>query len=196
MTLTRNTSQMRIDRRALLTTLGVTAALFATRSARATVVQGLTLAALAQRSDCILIATALAAESRYVALGGSPRIVTDVRVRIEEIIAKTAPASPELEVRVLGGRVGGSAEFVEGQAELSLNAPCVLFLRRASAEIHWVNGMAQGHYPLREDRSGALRLNASPRLPEMLNLANSAVERLAGQELGAARALVQGALGQ
>jgi len=165
---------------------------FAARHAEATIMRGLTLEALVQKSDAVVIATALEAASRYVTLGGSRRIVTDTRLRIEEHVAHGAPPR-EVVVRVLGGRIGHAAELVEGQAELTPGVPSVLFLRAAGAELHWVNGMAQGHYPLQNAENGARFLVPSPRLPELLARAGSAVERLSGCELAEARALISGA---
>jgi uncharacterized protein YggU (UPF0235/DUF167 family) len=180
-------------RRAVLAALGGACVSFAARGAHATVMRGLSLTALVQRSDRIVIGVAVDAQASFVTLGGTRRIVTDVRVRVDEIVAK-GPANAELRVRVLGGRVGREAELVEGQAEMGLGAPCLLFLRAVSPELHWVNGMAQGHFPLEIGSSGATRLAASPRLPELLQRTDCAVDRLVGQELEAARALVRGAL--
>jgi hypothetical protein len=180
-----------VTRRALLAVLGSGGVTLAARGAQATVMRGLSLEALVQQSDRIVIGSALGSQPSFVTLGGTRRIVTDMRVRVDEVVAKAA-AGPELVVRVLGGRVGHEAELVEGQAELRLGAPCLLFLCAVSAQLHWVNGMAQGHFPLQIAENGGARLAPSPRLPELLKRSGSAVERLVGQELGAARALVRG----
>ena len=161
------------------------------RLAEATIVGWLTLEALVRRSDHIVLGTPLASTTRFIDLPGSHRIVTDVGVRIDDVLAKAPPSAGEVVVRVLGGVVGKSAEFVDGQAELSQGSACVLFLCQADAEVHWVAGMAQGHFPLRVDSAGTPRLAASPRLPEMLHPERSAARRLVGADISSAQALVQ-----
>lgn len=161
------------------------------RLAEATIAFGLTLEALVRRSDRIVLGTPLASTARYIDLPGSHRIVTDVVVRIDDVLAKAPPAAGEVVVRVLGGVVGKSAEFVDGQAELAAGAACVLFLCQADADVHWVAGMAQGHFPLRVDSAGTPRLAASPRLPELLHPERSAARRLVGADISSARGLVQ-----
>jgi hypothetical protein len=52
-----------------------------------------------------------------------------------------------------------------------------------------VNGMAQGHYPLRGD--AARRLTQSPDLPEILGFDESAVKALVGTELSSAGARIR-----
>jgi hypothetical protein len=161
------------------------------RSAEATIAFGLTLEALVRRSDRIVLGTPLASSACFVDLPGSHRIVTDVVVRIDDVLAKAPPAAGEVVVRVLGGVVGKSAEFVDGQAELSPGAACVLFLCQADADVHWVAGMAQGHFPLRVDSAGTSRLALSPRMPAMLHPERSAARRLVGADISSARGLIQ-----
>jgi len=55
--------------------------------------------------------------------------------------------------------------------------------------LHYVNGMAQGHYPLRQ--SAARELTRSPDLPEILNFEDSAVKALVGSELASAGARIR-----
>ncbi len=161
------------------------------RLAEATIAFGLTLEALVRRSDRIVLGTPLASTARFIDLPGSHRIVTDVTVRIDDVLAKAPPSAGEVVVRVLGGVVGKSGEFVDGQAELSPGAACVLFLCQADANVHWVAGMAQGHFPLRIDSAGTPRLTASPRVPELLHPERSAARRLVGADISSARGLVQ-----
>jgi hypothetical protein len=160
------------------------------RSAAATLVRGLRLPELARESQSILVVTALESRSHWIELGGSRCIVTDTRLRTEEVLGQHAPGG-EIEVRTLGGAVGRAAEIVHGEAAFSLASPSVAFLRRGPDEMHYVTGMAQGHFPLRAGRDSALYLYASPRVPEMLAERDSAVRRLAGQRLGQARAIIR-----
>lgn len=173
---------------ALLTGLGFS------RGANATLVRGLSLEELTAKSSRILVGRALDSTSQWVTLGGRKRIVTDVRLRVEDVLAKAAPADSELLVRTLGGKVGGVGALVHGEAELVLEESCVIFLRADADGIHRVLGMAQGHYPLRPDDRRIQRLQPSPRSAEILANERSALKRLVGRELGEAHALIRGAL--
>lgn len=182
-----------VSRRGLL--VGVAAGAVASTwggSANATIVRSLTLAALVQRSRRIVVVTALDSESHFEDLGRRRRIVTDTRVRVEEKLAKGEGIEKELLVRTLGGSVGTLGERVHGQAQLLMGEPCVTFLLQGPDGLHYVNGMAQGHYPLRG--AAVPKLAASPDLPDILDFNSSAVKALAGSELSAAttriRALV------
>jgi len=183
-----------VSRRGLLVGLasGVVAGTFSA-TASATIVRALSLPALVQSSRRIVVVTALAAESHFEELGRRRRVVTDTRVRIEEALAKANGIDSEVLVRTLGGTVGQLGERVHGQAQLVIGEPCVAFLLQGPDGLHYVNGMAQGHYPLR----GATerRLSRSADLPEIIDFDSSAVKALVGSELGAAgariRALVQ-----
>jgi hypothetical protein len=144
----------------------------------------MSLPALVQGSRRILVITPLAAESHFEELGRRRRIVTDTRVRVEEPVAKGEGVDSELLVRTLGGSIDGLGELVHGQARLVLGQACVAFLLQGPDGLHYVNGMAQGHYPLRS--SAARELDRSPDLPEILDFDSSAVKALVGSELGAA----------
>lgn len=161
--------------------------------AGATLFRGLSLAALAQASELILVATPLDASSHWEMLGGRYRIVTDTRVRVEDVVAKAPPSEGELLIRTLGGTVGERAAFVYGEAALSLNQTSVLFTVR-DAGVQRVTGMAQGHYPLWAEADQPWRLMRSPRAPELIGDGEPAMLILAGQELGHARTLIQSAL--
>ena len=189
-------SKTTFGRRALL---GVGAcglgALLLPRRAEASLFRGLSLLDLSQVSELILVATPLSASSHWETLGGRRRIVTDTRVRVEDVVAKSVPADGELLVRTLGGTVGDRAALVYGEAALFLNQTSVLFMVQSAGALR-VTGMAQGHYPLLADPSQTLRLTPSPRAPELVGDAEPAMHVLAGQELGHARALIRAALGQ
>lgn len=154
------------------------------RAASATVVRALSLPSLVEGSRRILVLTALSADSHFEEIGRRRRVVTDTRARVEEVVAKTRSVETELMVRTLGGSIGRLGERVHGQAQLTLGEPCVAFLLEGPDGIHYVNGMAQGHYPLRgtADR----RLFSSPDLPEILDFDSSAVKALVGTDFGRA----------
>jgi hypothetical protein len=156
--------------------------------ARATVMRALSLDALVQSSRRILVLTALGSECHFEDLGRRRRIVTDTRLRVEEGLAKADGVDSEIIVRTLGGAIGELGERVHGQAQLVLGEPCVAFLLQGPDGLHYVNGMAQGHYPLKSAR----RLLAhSPDLPEILDFDSSAVKALVGSELSSARSRVR-----
>ncbi|HEY4157589.1 MAG TPA: hypothetical protein VGM29_05810 [Polyangiaceae bacterium] len=159
------------------------------RTAHATVMRALSLQALAQRSDRIVLGRALGARSHFQNFPGSQRIVTDVEFQIEDVLGKAPPAESVLAVRMLGGVVGRSGEYVAGQAEFELGAPCVVFLRQLArgGEPYWLTGMAQGHFPVLTDEAGTPRLTPSPRLPDLLGFEKSAVRALSGLTIASAK---------
>ena len=183
----------KVSRRGLLLGLSCCAAVgVGSRTASATTVRSLSLPALVKGSGRILVLTALSAESHYEELGRRQRIVTDTRVRVEEVVAKGSPETSELLLRTLGGSGGALGERVHGQAQLLLGQTCVCFLLQGPDGLHYVNGMAQGHYPVHG--SSLKQLKASPDLPRILDFDSSAVKSLVGSELSRAseriRALV------
>jgi hypothetical protein len=181
---------VQVSRRGLLVGLasGTVASAFS-GTAAATIVRALSLASLVQGSRRILVVTALDAESHFEDLGRRRRIVTDTRVRMDEGLAKGQGADSELLVRTLGGVVGTLGERVHGQAQLIVGEPCVAFLLQAPDGLHYVNGMAQGHYPLRG--AGLRQLAQSPDLPQILEFESSAVKALVGSELAVAGARIR-----
>jgi len=126
---------------------------------------------------------------------GAGRIVHMDITRIDELIAGS-PNESEILVRTLGGHVGELGEIVHGEAQLAQNEACVVFLQTNPDGIDQVTEMAQGHYPLHTDTSGALRLTASRNMPHLVDAAsapNAAVVRLSGLQLTEARDLIRGA---
>jgi hypothetical protein len=158
-------------------------------TASATIVRALSLTALVQTSRRIVVVTALGAESHFEELGRRRRVVTDTRVRVEEVVAKGEGVESELLVRTLGGSIGRLGEQVQGQARLLLGEPCVAFLLQGPDGLHYMNGMAQGHYPLRNE--AARRLTRSPDLPEIIDFDSSAVKALVGTDLERAGARIR-----
>ncbi|MEO8920026.1 MAG: hypothetical protein ABI488_21575 [Polyangiaceae bacterium] len=168
-------------------------ALLVPRVAQATLFRGLSLPELAKLSELILLVTPLDASSHWEELGGRQRIVTDTRVRVEDVVAKAAPSNGELLVRTLGGTVGDRAALVNGEAALFVNQTSVLFLVRFAGALR-VTAMAQGHYPLRSDADRVVRLTESLHAPELVGEGQPAMHLLPGLELDRARALIRKAL--
>ena len=150
--------------------------------ASATVVHAVSLPALVKGSRRIAVVRALASSSHFEEIGRRRRIVTDTRMRVEEVVAKGEGVAVELLVRTLGGSVGELGERVEGQAMFATDEPCVAFLLEGPDGIHYVNGMAQGHYPLRG--AATRKLAQSPDLPRIVDMNSSAVKQLVGVSLG------------
>jgi hypothetical protein len=182
---------LELTRRGFLMSAGAASAALIARAAPATLVRGLDLEHLVLRSTRVVELLPLEAFSHHVTLGGQRCIVTDTRVQVEGVVAKGAPAQGELWVRVLGGIADGVGELVHGQAELTIGARCLGFLKEADDGMHWVTGMAQGHYPLHVEASGRTLLQASRNLPTIRDWQGSAVRRLAGQPLERARQMVR-----
>jgi len=159
----------------------------------ATLARELSLEELVARSDHAVVATPLDAAPAWVVLGGKRRIVTDIRIRIEEVLALRTPAQGELLVRVLGGTLDGVGQLVEGEVQMAFGEPSALFLTAASPTLTYVTGRTQGHYPLRPDAQKLLRLTPSPTLPELQHPEKSAVHVLAGRTVAEARELLHGA---
>jgi hypothetical protein len=181
-----------MQRRTLLSCLGGSAALaLLPRTAEATLVIGLTLPQLVERSAHILVVSALDSVSSYAMLGGRRCIVTDTRVRVEDVLAKASPAQQLLTVKTLGGRVAGMGELVLGQAIFSSASSDVAFLKRGADGAHWFVGMAQGHYPLLAAADSEPTLRHSANLPEIRDFQRSAVRELSGMRLSLARRLLQ-----
>jgi len=159
--------------------------------ASATLLRGLSLPLLVQASEFVLLGTPLRAASHWESWGGRQRIVTDTVVRVDDVLAKSAPSGGELVVRTLGGTVGERAALVAGEAALFPNETSVIFTAPYAGS-QCVTGMAQGHYPLLADSRG-LRLMQSPRLPELVMEGEPASRALSGQELTRARSLIRAA---
>jgi len=187
---------MWLGRRRFLSAVGaLVSSTLVERIAGASLARGLTLAELLRASAHAVVATPLDAHSEWAVLGGQRRIVTDIRVRIEDTLALSAPAQTELLVRVLGGIIGTLGERVDGQATLVAGKPSTLFLTPVSPVLSYVTGAAQGHYPLLPDASGVLRLRPSPHLPTLLRKTEAAVTALSGRTLAETRELL-GAAGR
>jgi hypothetical protein len=177
------------SRRAFLAGVSGLGAALLPAPAQATLVRGLSLPALVARSSHVVLATPGDARSVYRTIGERRLIVTETSLFLEDHVLEPRPDTRELIVCTLGGQVGDEGELVHGQATFRAGASCLLFLRRGPDASLWVQGMAQGHYPISSEQSRSL-LRASPSLPTIVDWPESAVKKLVGCELNRARQLV------
>jgi len=179
-----------VGRRVLLESLlGFGAAALLVRPAAATTAVALTLPELVGQSHRILLGTPESTSSRWEPIGGSRRIVSYTRVVVDEDLDGTGDGV--CLVRTLGGVVGEQGQIVHGEAQLRDGGHALVFLRRSASGALVVTGRAQGHYPLRTDSRGVVRLRPSPVLPQLVGEADGAVKRLVNRTLDEARSLVR-----
>jgi hypothetical protein len=184
------------SRRSVLVSIGAgLGATLLSRAASATLVRGMTLEELVQRSQHAVVCTPLSAESRYLTIGGRRMLVTETSARVEGALGLPQPSEGLLTLRTLGGQLNGVGELVHGQAELRVGRLCAAFLERAPDGACWLTGMAQGHYPL-DSADAAWVLRQSPQLPTIRDWERSAVKRLVGTRLSEAERLVAEASGR
>ncbi|MCC6213552.1 MAG: hypothetical protein IT376_01695 [Polyangiaceae bacterium] len=165
------------------------------RVARAGVARAVTLEELVALSRFGVVATPVDAFSRWETIGKRKRIVTYTRLRIEEALLEADDPGAEQLVRTLGGQVGEIGQIVHGEAVFTIGERTGVFLQPLG-DVLTVTALAQGHYPLRADSRGALRLAPSPRLGSLVGEESSAVRRLVGRTASEARDLVRGARGR
>jgi hypothetical protein len=163
------------------------------RQAQASLARAVQVEELMSRSQHVMLGEPLDADSVWEQVGQRKHIVTYTRVRALELLSGADPKQDELLVRTLGGRVGELGELVHGEALLTLGERGVLFVMPTRAGLS-VTAMAQGHYPLARDASGAERLRRSPEAKELLNEQGAAVQRLVGLRVPEARTLLERAV--
>ena len=179
-----------LSRRSLLAATGAGLVTSFVGRSQATVMRPLSLPELVQASHHIVVAKALEGYSRWETVAGRKRIVTYTRLGIEESVA-LARTDSEVLVRTLGGNVGDIGQVVHGEAMLVVGQRSLAFLIRRDDTSLGITAMSQGHYPMRPDAKGLLRLSASPRLAELFGANNSAaVTRLVGRTPAEAKKLV------
>jgi hypothetical protein len=152
-------------------------------SAEASVSLLLSLDELCAASTHVVVATAGERRSVWEDLPSGRRIVTYTRLAVERSVAG-APVK-EVWVRSLGGVVGRLGQSVAGEAQMPAGSRALLFLSEARGVVV-VAGRAQGHFPVKIDADGAVRLAPSadagmlvPRRGPTI----SARERLVGRTL-------------
>ncbi|MFO0588758.1 MAG: hypothetical protein U0441_14505 [Polyangiaceae bacterium] len=119
----------------------------------------LSLDELVAASSSVVVGTPAEHKCQWEELGGSKRIVTYTKIKVDKTIAGSAGS--EVWVRTLGGVVDNLGQAVSGEAQLTQGSKAVLFLLKRG-DVTMVTGMAQGHYPIKVDEKGISRLKASP----------------------------------
>jgi len=152
--------------------------------------RALTLTELVGKSTTVLVATAVAKRSSWQTIAGSKRIVTDTRLRVEELVSGADPSSTEIVVRTLGGTVGSIGQIVEGEAELTLGEQSLTFVTQTDPAFYWVTAMGQGHYPVKTEARGRI-LRQNRQLPALVGNKPSAVVTLRDRLLSESIALVR-----
>jgi hypothetical protein len=158
-----------LHRRATLALLALVAAaaVVGVRDAGASTSIAIPFESLVQRSTAAVIGTPLTQTSTME----DGRIVTYSDVHIDTSVAGDPPTD-DVWIRTLGGTLGHIGQTVEGEAELTVGHPCLLFLRPA-VTLHsatpgdapvplpgvWsVTERAQGQFPVVRHADGVLRL--------------------------------------
>jgi hypothetical protein len=152
--------------------------------ARAAVSVLLSLDELLGASAHVVVVTAGESRSVWEDLPGGRRIVTYTKLQVERSLGGASPGEA-VEVRTLGGVVGSIGQAVEGDAKLAKGERAVVFLGKGERAFV-VAGLAQGHFPLRADEKGTVRLAPSPKAGSLLprpGPAISAREELVGASL-------------
>jgi hypothetical protein len=181
-----------MDRRGVLALFGVGGAGFLTGfPAEGAVARALALRELVEKSRRVVVATALDQACEWQVIGGTRRIVTLTRVRVEELVTGAAPEASELMLQTLGGRVGKIGQLVEGEAELTVGENSLVFTREVLTGLYGVTAMAQGHYSIVAEARGKV-LRPSRKLPSFVTSGESAVEKLRNATLTDAVKLVRG----
>jgi hypothetical protein len=173
----------------LLATAGL-ASFFTAGTVEASVARSVSLKELVQRSRSVVVATPLGASSNWEHLGGSRRIVTYTRVRVDQLVRGSDPGSSELVVRTLGGSVGKIGQLVEGQAELRAGQSSLLFTLELARDLYGVTALAQGEYRVVPEATGRI-VRPSRLLPKLVGGKESALQRLTGKPLADALGIVR-----
>jgi len=164
--------------------------LFSSSPADASVARALTLGELVRTSTSVVLVTAVAKRSSWQTIAGTRRIVTETRLRVEELVSGADPSSSEIVVRTLGGAVGTVGQIVEGEAELTIGEQSLTFVSQNHPDFYWVTAMGQGHYPVTADSRGRI-LRQNRQLPSLVGNKPSAVATLRGRLLTESLALVR-----
>jgi hypothetical protein len=160
---------MLIGRRSLLTGLGASCATtWLARPASASVALPLTLSDLMAVSVFALVGLARETTCAWESDSRGKRIVTYTRIETQQVLDGRKSPGSDLYVRTLGGEMGEISQIVPGEAELEREKPAVFFLRDSVPGSYGVAGMAQGHYRLRSDGSGAFRLLPARNMAELI----------------------------
>lgn len=136
-------------RRFLALTLLLSASLLLPEPARATLLKGLSLDDLCQRSGVILRGEVV---SRSAAWKGG-RIYTRVTLRVESSLRGAHRAGQTVSFWRLGGKVGRYVQLIRGAPTFRRGDRVLVFLSRRGAHL-FVTGMAQGRFAIRQATAG------------------------------------------
>jgi hypothetical protein len=106
---------------------------------------------LVAESSSVDVVTPL--EARAVWENG--RIYTYTRVHVDNAIAGAAGTGSDVWVQTLGGEVGDVGQMVEGEPNLLVGKPFLVFLRPGPSGTYWVTARAQGQFVVRTEGTGA-----------------------------------------
>ncbi|MCP3142412.1 matrixin family metalloprotease [Pyxidicoccus xibeiensis] len=138
---------------------------FLTPTVHASTLMALDVPSLTRGSDLVVRGKVMGTTSRW--LPGTGRIVTDVRLAVDEALMG-AVAHDSLTLVQPGGTVDGIHQQVSGSADLWPGEEVVLFLARGLDGLHVV-GLSQGRFRVVPAADGEVRLGTSV-LPEGLTL--------------------------
>ena len=101
---------------------------------------------LTKKASRVLVATPIESRSQWEDSGGTRRIVTYYRLRVDDDIVGSG--DQQVWVRVLGGIVDGIGQRVSGSVQMTMSKPSLLFLSKGQATVFHVTAMRQGHFPI------------------------------------------------
>lgn len=132
---------------AVLCACALAGAFWLVAQARASTVRGLSLEELTHKADLIVVGVAEESQSRRHIDG--KLIVTDVSLRVEQVLKGKAKVHDTVVVTLLGGTLDGIGLSVPGEASLPQGKQALVFLQHAprSHDLRIV-GMAQGALPM------------------------------------------------
>lgn len=120
--------------------------------ARATSIVFAPLADLVQHADLIFHGTVETVETRNLASGGLPQIVTDVTFSVRRTLKGTTPG-PRFTLRLIGGEWGGYILRIPAQPVFEKGQEVVLILENTGS--NWaISGMAQGLFHVERTADG------------------------------------------
>jgi hypothetical protein len=125
--------------------------------ARASVSVAVTFDALVGNSSAVAIGTSTEQRSVWE----DNRIYTYSHFHVDTPVAGELGQGDEVWVKTMGGVVDKVGQIVDGEAELTIGRPCMIFLRRTPAGAFVVTARAQGQVALYPDEQKQLRVKKS-----------------------------------
>jgi len=139
------------------------------RHAHAAVAVAHTLEELVDQSPWVIVGTAMERQSVWEHVGGSKRIVTYTKLKVNETVYGKN-VGKTLWVRTLGGAVGKIGQAVAGEAKFELGSRSLIFLLKSNADVLLVSGAAQGHFPVAppDQAKAQPKLRTSPSIGKLV----------------------------